>query len=210
MKRMMGLADAWTSSMTERRRFSNSPFMLAPAESRPMSSTCSDTSLELRRHVALGETEREAFDDRRLADARLAGEDGVVLPAAHEDVDDLPDLFVAAGNRVELALPRPLGEVDRVALERLLLAHRRRRDGAARLAGLAGSRRARAAAVAGAHRVLGGAADDAREVGDEVVGADLVELAEIDSKAPCRRGVLSRPTSRYPVRTCRSPKRSEP
>ena len=37
--------EACTSSITERSRFSNSPFMLAPACIRPMSSTCSDTSL---------------------------------------------------------------------------------------------------------------------------------------------------------------------
>ncbi len=44
-KRMIGLGEAWTSSITARRRLSNSPFMLAPACSRPMSSACSDTSL---------------------------------------------------------------------------------------------------------------------------------------------------------------------
>jgi hypothetical protein len=175
-----------------------------------MSSTCSDTSLELRRHVALGETEREAFDDRRLADARLAGEDGVVLPAAHEDVDDLPDLFVAAGNRVELALPRPLGEVDRVALERLLLAHRRRRDGAARLAGLAGS--AGPAPLPSLARIASSGEPPTMRAKSATRSSVriLSNWREIDSKAPCRRGVLSRPTSRYPVRTCRSPKSSEP
>ena len=36
--RMIGLGDACTSSITWRSRFSNSPFMLAPACSRPMSS----------------------------------------------------------------------------------------------------------------------------------------------------------------------------
>ena len=36
--RMIGFGDACTSSMTWRSRFSNSPFMLAPACSRPMSS----------------------------------------------------------------------------------------------------------------------------------------------------------------------------
>ncbi len=39
MNRMIGFGDACTSSITERSRFSNSPFMLAPACSRPMSST---------------------------------------------------------------------------------------------------------------------------------------------------------------------------
>ena len=44
MNRMIGFADACTSSITLRSRLSNSPFMLAPACSKPMSSTCSSTS----------------------------------------------------------------------------------------------------------------------------------------------------------------------
>ena len=44
MNRMIGLGEACTSSITWRSRFSNSPFMLAPACNKPMSSTCSDTS----------------------------------------------------------------------------------------------------------------------------------------------------------------------
>ena len=47
MNRMIGLGLAWTSSITERRRCSNSPFMLAPACSRPTSSVRSSTSLRL-------------------------------------------------------------------------------------------------------------------------------------------------------------------
>ncbi len=41
--RMIGFGEACTSSITCRSRFSNSPFMLAPACSRPMSSVWSDT-----------------------------------------------------------------------------------------------------------------------------------------------------------------------
>ena len=37
MNMMMGVSDDCTSSITERRRFSNSPFMLAPACNKPMS-----------------------------------------------------------------------------------------------------------------------------------------------------------------------------
>ena len=44
MNRMIGLGEDWTSSITCRRRFSNSPFMLAPACSRPTSSVFSETS----------------------------------------------------------------------------------------------------------------------------------------------------------------------
>jgi len=53
-----------------------------------------------RRHVAGGDAQGEALDDGGLADAGLAGEDRVVLPAAGEDVDDLADLRVAAEHRV--------------------------------------------------------------------------------------------------------------
>ena len=45
MNRMIGFGEACTSSMTERRRFSNSPFMLAPACRSPMSSVQICTSL---------------------------------------------------------------------------------------------------------------------------------------------------------------------
>src|SRR6185312_5315795 len=113
------------------------------------------------RHVAGGDAQREALDDRGLADAGLAGEDRVVLPAPHQDVDDLTDLLVAPDDRVDLALARLFREVDREALQRLLLAHLRRRHGAARLA----RRRAggQAGAVAGAHRLLRRPGDDAGE-----------------------------------------------
>ena len=173
--------------------FSNSPFMLAPACSRPMSSVSSDTSLQLRRHVAAREPQREAFDHRGLADARLAGEDRIVLAAAHQDVDDLADLLVAAGDRIDLALARLLGQVDRELLERLLLAHRGRRHRAARFAGLAAptplpSLRALA--------LLGRAADDAarsrRSASSTLMLLEL--LARSPSSALRRRGVFSMPT----------------
>ena len=90
--------------------------------------------LQGRRHIAGGDAPREAFDDRGLTDARLAREDRVVLPAAHEDVDDLADLVVAADDRIDLALPRLLGEIDGEALQRLLLAQLRGRHRAAGLA----------------------------------------------------------------------------
>ena len=78
--------------------------------------------LQRRRHVAPRQADGKAFDDRRLADAGLAGQDRVVLAPAHQDVDDLADLLVAAADGIDLAFARPLGEVGGVALERLLLA----------------------------------------------------------------------------------------
>src|SRR5690606_23139086 len=46
-------------------------------------------------HVAIGDPLREPFDDRGLADAGLADDDGVVLRLAAEDLDDPLDLLVA-------------------------------------------------------------------------------------------------------------------
>ena len=70
--------------------------------------------------VALDDALGEALDDRGLADAGLADEDGVVLGAAGEDLDDAADLVVAADDRVELALAGELGQVAAVLLEGLV------------------------------------------------------------------------------------------
>jgi hypothetical protein len=36
------------------------------------------------------------------------------LPASHQDIDDLPDLGVAADNRIDLAVAGALGEIGGV------------------------------------------------------------------------------------------------
>ena len=71
------------------------------------------------RHVLLDDALGEALDDRGLADAGLADQDGVVLGAAGEDLDHAADLVVAPDHRVELALLGLRGEVAAVLLERL-------------------------------------------------------------------------------------------
>ena len=73
-------------------------------------------------HVAADDALRQPFDDRGLADAGLADEHRVVLRAARQHLDDAADLLVAADHRIELALPRELGQVAPVPLERLVLA----------------------------------------------------------------------------------------
>ena len=86
-----------------------------------MSSAITRLFLRLSRHVALHDAQGEPFDDRRLADARLADEHGVVLRAPREHLDHAADFLVAADHRVELALLGPLDEVDAVLFERLEL-----------------------------------------------------------------------------------------
>ena len=62
-------------------------------------------------HVARGDALRQAFDDGRLADARLADQGGIVLRAPRQDLHDALDLFEAADDRVELAGTGGRGEV---------------------------------------------------------------------------------------------------
>ena len=71
-----------------------------------------------RRRIGAGHALRQAFDDRRLADARLADETGIVLAAPRENRNDAFDLFVAADHRIELSVARQLGEIARVCGER--------------------------------------------------------------------------------------------
>jgi hypothetical protein len=71
--------------------------------------------------VAVHDALREALGDRRLADARLADEDGVVLRTPRQHLHHATDLLVAADDGIELPLARHLGEIARVALQRLIL-----------------------------------------------------------------------------------------
>jgi hypothetical protein len=78
--------------------------------------------LQRLRHLAVHDALREALDDRRLADARLADQHRVVLRAPLQDLDHAADLVIAADHRIELAVAGALGQVERVLLQRLALA----------------------------------------------------------------------------------------
>ncbi len=78
--------------------------------------------LEHRRHVTLGDAQRQAFDHGGFADPGFAREDRVVLPAAGEDVDHLPYFELTAQHRVDAAFAGALGKVDRVLVQRRGLA----------------------------------------------------------------------------------------
>jgi hypothetical protein len=69
-------------------------------------------------HVALGDPAREALDDRGLADAGLADQDGVVLAPAREDLDGLLDLVGAPDDRVDPPGRRVGGQVTAELVER--------------------------------------------------------------------------------------------
>ena len=90
--------------------------------SAPMSSAMTRLFFRLSRHVALHDAQRQPFGDRRLADARLADEHGIVLRAPREHLNHAANFLIAADDRIELALPGPLDQVDAVLLQRLELA----------------------------------------------------------------------------------------
>ena len=94
-------------------------------------------ALQALRHVAVGDAPGQPLDDGRLADARLADEDRVVLRPAGEHLDDAADLLVPADDRVDLAVAGPLREVLAVLLERLELVLRVRRGHAVAAADIA-------------------------------------------------------------------------
>ena len=79
------------------------------------------------RHVAVDDLLRQAFDNRRLADAGLADEHGVVLRPAAEHLLHALELVLAADERIELVLHRRLGEVAAELREQRRFLHARQR-----------------------------------------------------------------------------------
>ena len=67
--------------------------------------------------IAADDALGEAFDDGGLADTGLADQDGVVLGAAGEDLNDAADFGIAADDGVELVLGGGAGEVAAVLFE---------------------------------------------------------------------------------------------
>src|SRR5439155_13356133 len=96
------------------------PAVLRPGEHRADVQRPYALALQAFRHVAGDDSLGEPFDDRGLADAGIADQDRVVLRPPREHLDHSPNLFVAADDRVELALLGELGQVAPELLERLV------------------------------------------------------------------------------------------
>ena len=71
-------------------------------------------------HVAGHDPLGQPLDDRGLAHAGLADQHRVVLGPPGQHLDDPPDLGVPADDRVQLAVPGRLGQVDAELLQRLV------------------------------------------------------------------------------------------
>jgi len=128
--------------------------------------------LELGRHVPARQSQREPLDHGGFSNAGLAGEDRVVLAPAHQDVDDLANLFVAPDDGIQFAIFGLLGQVDREPGQGGLLA------AGAHRAGFATARRLlrEIGAVARAQAVFRRPIHDAVQLAGQFLEADAVEL----------------------------------
>src|SRR5262249_7082471 len=72
----------------------------------------------------MDDTARKTFCNRRLADARIAYEQRVVLLAPAQHLNGAVDLRLATDQRIDLALARLLVEVDAVIVECIALLFR--------------------------------------------------------------------------------------
>ena len=100
---------------------------LGPGDHRPQVELHQPLVLEPLGHVAPEDALGQAFDDGRLARARLADQYRVILGPAAEHLDHAPDLFVAADHRVQLAAPGQVGQITTVLFQGLVGALRRLR-----------------------------------------------------------------------------------
>ncbi len=73
-------------------------------------------------HVALDDLAGQPLGDRRLAHARVADEERIVLLAAAQNLDGAVDFRLAADQRIDAALGRLLVEIDAIGIERVGIA----------------------------------------------------------------------------------------
>ena len=194
MNRMIGVGEAFTSSMTERRRFSNSPLTPAPACSKPRSSVRSCTFFKRVGHVAGGDPQCKTFDHGRLADARFAGQDRVVLAAARENIDDLAHFGVAAQHRIDLFLAGQLGQIRGELIER-------RRFGIGRDRAARRRPPRRRSAAPGLLRGFGRFGGERRQVAFQLLGGNLRQLGRAVANRPERFRSANSAVSTWPERT---------
>ena len=77
-------------------------------------------SCERFRHVAVDDAQRQALDDRGLADARLADQHRIVLGPPRQHLNGPADFLVAPDDGIELAVARGLREIARIFLQRVI------------------------------------------------------------------------------------------
>ncbi len=127
--------------------------------------------LQRRWNVTGSDAQSKTFDNGGFADARFTGEDGIVLTAAREDVNDLANLVIAAEDGVNFASFGVRGQINGELIQILLFTGGGNASGAlgqtfeAKWNGLRG------------FLVFGRASNDIPEILVECFGADLLEFA---------------------------------
>ncbi len=72
----------------------------------------------------MNDFKRQPFDNRSLADTRLAHHNGVVLASTRQDIDHLTQTVITAQHRIEQPLPGLLRQIMSEAFEqRITLIH---------------------------------------------------------------------------------------
>ena len=131
-------------------------------------------------HFAADDLARQTFGDRRLADARVADKQRVVLAAAAQHLDRALHFRFAADQRIDAPVARLLVEVDAIGVERALLLLGIRSLLAVLLAVAVLVGAARALRRVGQPRPLGDAVAD---VIDRVVAGHILLLQEVGGMA---------------------------
>ncbi len=124
MKQMISPFESVISLSTALRRSSNSPRNLVPATIEPRFDRDQSLVAQLVGNVAFDDALRQTLDNGRLADARLADQHRIVLGSAAQHLHHAANLFIAPDHRIELAAPRLLGQIDGIALQRLIFRFR--------------------------------------------------------------------------------------
>ena len=92
-------------------RSSNWPRYFVPATISERSSDKNALVGQERRHIAIGNALRQAFDDGRFANARLADQHRIILGAAAQNLDDALDFAFASDQRIELTFGSRLRQI---------------------------------------------------------------------------------------------------
>ena len=118
MKRI-GIGRFDSAVITALNRSSKSPRNRVPGEQRAGVEREHLRALQQVGDVVAEQARREPFGQRRLADARVADEDRVVLPPPAQDLHRPLQLVGAADQRIELAGARARGQVHGVGAQRI-------------------------------------------------------------------------------------------
>ena len=71
--------------------------------------------------IAIDDSPGEPLGDRRLADAGIADEQRIVLLASAQHLDGAADFDIAPDQRIDLAVPRLLVEIDAISFQSIAL-----------------------------------------------------------------------------------------